>query len=64
MINKFHRGNLVWLAEFDNGTEKVPRQKCFIICYENEMYTGKVIPEDQYDDGLREFSEDQIEGAV
>jgi len=62
--HKYRSGEKVWLAEFDNGDEIIPRQKALILCYENGMYTVRVTPEEEGDDGLRELSEDQIEGYV
>jgi hypothetical protein len=69
---KYAVGDVVWLAEFDNGDEVVPREQATITgvqLHPGEVtYTGtvKVVPEedDVNDDGVREFSEDQIEGKV
>lgn len=66
-MRKYPDGIRVWLAEFDNGHEIIPRQIAVIECFENDMYTVTVDPEyrdDETDDGLRELSEDQIEGRV
>jgi hypothetical protein len=60
---KYKPGDVVWLAKFDNGDEIIPRQKCTILSVD-WMYIGKVEPENKEDDGLREFSEEQIEGLA
>lgn len=64
-LSKYAAGDRVWLAEFDNGDEVIPRQRATVLFGpENDMWTVEVVPEDDRDDGLRELSTDQIEGPA
>lgn len=66
MKPKYKPGDKVWLAEFDNGCEVVPREVVEILTVDvfdwGVSYIGRVEPKSAKDDGLREFDEDQIEG--
>lgn len=60
-MSKYSADDIVWLIKWEDQ----PRQLCRIIAdEENGMYMGEVIPTEKGDDGLREFSEDQIEGLA
>lgn len=61
---KYKVGDIIWIADFDNGEEVIPREKARILAFENGMYMAEVTPEGEDDDGLREFSEDQVEGLA
>jgi hypothetical protein len=65
---KYKAGDLVWLAEFNNGDFIVPREKVTITTVQSKftevMYMGTIANPEMDDDGCREFSEDQIESIV
>lgn len=74
---KYAEGDLVWLGEFDNGTEVIPRQKGKLLDggyasgTKEQGYVIMYVVEVEYkyrdgpnDDGLRDVSEDQIEEVV
>jgi hypothetical protein len=66
---KYKENDVVWLAEFDNGTGDIqPRQKAMLLSVDNcpwgISYVGRVATKEKGDDGLREFTEDQIKGPA
>ncbi len=62
---KYKAGDLVWLAEFDNGENVQPRERAEVLSADvmswGISYVCQVEPS-KGDDGLRELTEDQIEG--
>lgn len=63
---KYLAGTRVWLKEFKDEEVSNPREQAIIVTAQggNLMYTVRVRPEDELDDGIREVPEDQIEGLV
>lgn len=65
---KYKKGDRVWLADFDNGLEIISREKATILFVVTEpwgiSYVAKVDEPEPEDDGLRELTEDQIEGYI
>lgn len=62
---RYPEGSKVWLAAFYNGLTLQPREAATVNPQTDSWwaaYSGSVKAHDRYDDGEREFSEDQIEG--